>query len=52
MTLVLGELQSEGLVELGRRKLVLIDPPRLAGAADGPPGSQAAGDSKGGGSPA
>lgn len=36
VTLVLGELQSEGLVATGRRKIVVGDPETLARAADGP----------------
>lgn len=36
VTVVLGELQSEGLVSVGRRQIVLADPERLARASDGP----------------
>lgn len=36
VTVVLGELQNEGLVAVGRRRLVLRDPQKLAEAADGP----------------
>lgn len=36
VTVVLGELQSEGLVTIGRRKIALTDVARLARAADGP----------------
>lgn len=36
VTVVLGELQSEGLVTVGRRRLVIADPASLARAADGP----------------
>lgn len=42
VTVVLGELQSEGLLTVGRRKIVLADPDRLARAADGPIKPQAA----------
>lgn len=36
VTVVLGELQSESLLTVGRRKIVLHDPATLARAADGP----------------
>jgi CRP-like cAMP-binding protein len=36
VTVVLGELQSEGLVNIGRRKIVLSDLSMLEKAADGP----------------
>lgn len=36
VTVVLGELQSEGLLTVGRRKIVLADLALLARAADGP----------------
>lgn len=36
VTVVLGELQSEGLLTVGRRRILLSDPERLAAAADGP----------------
>lgn len=36
VTVVLGELQSEGLVSIGRRKIVLADLSMLEKAADGP----------------
>lgn len=36
VTVVLGELQAEGLVGIGRRKIVMADPRLLAEAADGP----------------
>ena len=36
VTVVLGELQSEGLVSVGRRKITLSDPASLEKAADGP----------------
>ncbi|TWT40828.1 Crp/Fnr family transcriptional regulator [Botrimarina hoheduenensis] len=40
VTVVLGELQQEGLVEVGRRRMVLLAPARLAAAANGPGLSQ------------
>lgn len=36
VTVVLGELQAEGQVEVGRRKILLTDPKWLAEAADAP----------------
>jgi CRP-like cAMP-binding protein len=36
VTVVLGELQAEGLVNIGRRRLVIGDPSALERAADGP----------------
>ena len=36
VTVVLGELQSEGLVSIGRRKILLANPERLQQAAEGP----------------
>lgn len=36
VTVVLGELQTEGQVEIGRRKILLTDPKWLAQAADAP----------------
>lgn len=36
VTVVLGELQTEGLVEVGRRKILLTNPNLLAKSADGP----------------
>lgn len=30
VTVLLGEMQAEGLLKLGRRKIILTDPPRLA----------------------
>ncbi len=37
VTVVLGELASEGLVELGRRRILLKEPQRLAESVDAPP---------------
>ncbi len=42
VTTVLGELQSEGLVLIGRQKLVLLDLPRLARNDTGSPASPTA----------
>jgi CRP-like cAMP-binding protein len=36
-TVVLGELQNEGLLRVGRQRLVLLDLPRLAASVDLPP---------------
>ncbi|MEQ8846545.1 Crp/Fnr family transcriptional regulator [Botrimarina sp.] len=36
VTIILGELQNEGLLSIGRRRLVLTDLAALARAADGP----------------
>ena len=36
VTVVLGELQNEGLVDVGRRKITLNDPALLEKASDGP----------------
>ncbi|MEO0529255.1 MAG: Crp/Fnr family transcriptional regulator [Planctomycetota bacterium] len=41
VTVVLGELQGEGLLTVGRRKIVLTDSGLLAQAADGPLKSEA-----------
>ena len=36
VTVVLGELQNEGLIAVGRRRLTLLNPKRLELASDGP----------------
>lgn len=36
VTVVLGELQNEGRLELGRRKIILTDMPQLAGSVNQP----------------
>ena len=37
VTVVLGDLQSVGLIKVGRRKIVICSLPRLAGGVDRPP---------------
>jgi CRP-like cAMP-binding protein len=37
VTIALGELQAEGIVEVGRRKIVLTAPERLAQSVNLPP---------------
>jgi CRP-like cAMP-binding protein len=37
VTIVLGELQAEGMLRVGRRKIVLTDPARLARSVKAPP---------------
>ena len=44
VTVVLGDLQSEGLLRVGRRRIVLIDPERLAAIVHRPAPASATGE--------